>query len=382
MNFNIERDPLLTALLKLHDITCADSTLPIQSNIYINTMGDQIEFSATDLVMTIQARVHGTVKKDGAITVSAKPITDIVSNLPTGTSIEIISLEDNKLVITCTEGIYKINGLPADEFPEIPSLSGTTISFANQTLRSVIHNTLLAEEQTGYDNRHGLWVKLLKEKVEVVATNSIFLALVRCEPLKSFDDEMERLGFIIPLKSVQQVMKTFADSVELTIRFEGKKPLFYQNQTPNYISFADDETLLTTKLVECGFPYYQHILTADNTGRIVVNRKRLLQGARRVVSLSNPEHYRVMLSVEEEQLQLSTTTPELGEALEKIEIEQTDRMKPIDICINAQLLITALSHLEGDSVLIEYCDALNAISVKPISGDDRLYFIMTLKLDD
>lgn len=381
MNFTIERDALLTALLKLHDITCAEKTLPIQSNIYIKTKGNQIEFSATDLVMTIQTTACGTVLKEGEIAVTAKRLTDIIRNLPSDTSIEIITSEE-KLVIICPEGIYKINGLPTDEFPEIPSLSGTTISFANPTLRSLIHKTAFAAEQTAYDILYGLWVKLLKDNIEVVATNSIFLALVRCEPLKNFDDEMERVGFVIPLKSVQQVMKTFPDSVELTIRFEGKNPLLDRNQTHNFISFTDGETLLTTKLVENRFPNYQHILTTDNTGRIIVNRKRLLQGARRVVSLSNPEHYRVMLSVEDEQLHLTTVTPELGEALEKIEIQQTDRMKPIDICLNAQLLITALSHLEGDSVLIEYSDALNAISVKPISGDNHLYFIMTLKLDD
>ena len=63
-----------------------------------------------------QNRVEGGIQEEGAITVSARKLAEVVKELPEDKTIHLATTANNRVEITCGDGVYKIIGLPDEEF--------------------------------------------------------------------------------------------------------------------------------------------------------------------------------------------------------------------------------------------------------------------------
>src|SRR5882724_6928881 len=119
MNLTISKEQIINGLQAVQNVVSTRTTLPILSNVLLRAEGERLEFTATDLDVTISCGVEAKVKKAGASTVPVKKLFGIVRELSNSD----IDLEvDDKNVCTIRSGpsFYKINGLSADEFPPLP----------------------------------------------------------------------------------------------------------------------------------------------------------------------------------------------------------------------------------------------------------------------
>ena len=146
----------------------------------------------------------------------------------------------------------------------------------------------------------------------------------------------------------------------------------------NQILLADENATLTTRLVEGDYPKYQALIPETTTGRAVVSREQFLQASRRVALLSNPKSYAICLEISTEQIHLSTNTPELGEAHETISVESCNGRERIGL--DARLLIETLSHIETESVAIEFTTAVTTVAFKPVGENGHLCLIHPMRL--
>jgi DNA polymerase-3 subunit beta len=367
MELTFEKGDLLYSLQVLQGVAGGRNTLPILSNVLIHAAGGTIECMATDLEVGIRMKVEGTITEEGAITVSAKKLGDIVKELPVDKPINLATTANDRVEITCGDGVYKIIGLPDEEFPQLPSVEGQALKIGGETLRSVLQKTEFAastEEVRYFLN--GLYFNFLEHQTEVVATDGKRLALARCEPLTS---QEEVNGFIVPLKAIREIARTFVDAGEVSISV-------FENQ----ILFTDGDATLTARLVEGEYPKYEKIIPESTEGRTVVSKEQILSAARRVALLSNPKNYSISLEIDSEQVQVSARTPELGEAHETVPVESSTGS--VQIGFDARLLIEALAHIETDSLAIEFSGKLNPVLIKPVSdGDDYVSLIMPMRLD-
>ena len=365
MELTFQKDDLLHSLQVLQGVASGRNTLPILANVLIQAADGKIECVATDLEVGIKISVDGVIQEDGAITVSAKKLAEIVKELPEDKPIHLVTTANDRIEITCGDGVYKIIGLPGEEFPQLPSVDGHSLAIDGETLRAVLRRTQFAaatEHVRYYLN--GLYFNFLEDKTEVVATDAIWLALAHCDPFK-VPENIE--GFIIPLKAVKEIERTFAESdkVEFSI-------------LENQILFADDKATLTTRLVEGDYPKYQALIPESTTGRAVVSKEQLLHATRRVALLSNPKSFAVCLEIDTEQIQLSTKTPELGEAHETLSVESCNGRERIGL--DARLLIETLTHIETASVAIEFTSAVTTVAFKPVGDEGYLCLIHPMRL--
>ncbi len=366
MELTFEKDDLLHSLQVLQGVASGRTTLPILSNVLIQTADGKIECIATDLEVGIKIKVEGTIQEDGGITVSAKKLADIVKELPDDKPIHLATTANDRVEIACGDGVYKIIGLPDEEFPQLPSVDGDSLTLDGDTLRDLLHKTefAAATEDVRYF-LNGLYFNFFPDKTEVVATDMRWLALAHCEPLTS----SERVkGFIIPLKAVKEIARTFAESAGVQISI-------FENQ----ILFADENATLTTRLVEGDYPPYQKIIPESTEGRVVVSKEQMLHAARRVALLSNPKNYAIALEINTEQVQISAKTPELGEAYEPIPVETGNGR--IRIGIDARLLIGTLGHIETESIAIEFRSEVEPIVFKPIGEENHTCLVMPMRLE-
>ena len=365
MELTFEKADLLYALQILQSVASGRNTLPILSNVLIQAADGNIECVATDLEVGIKIKVEGTIQEDGAITVSAKKFADIVKELPEDKTIQLVTTANDRVEITCGDGIYKIIGLPDEEFPQLPAVDGHSLTIGGDTLRAVLRRTEFAaatEDVQYYLN--GLYFSFLEDKTEVVATDRHRLALAQCEPFETPEDIK---GFIVPLKAVKEIGRTFAESGEIQISI-----------LENQVLLTDDTAALTTRLVEGDYPKYQEVLPEASEGKVIVSKEQLLRASRRVALLSNPKSYAICVEIGPEQVQVSVNTPELGEAHETLPVESSNGQ--IRFGIDARFLIEALTHIETESVEIEFTNEVKPIFFKPVDEEGYASLIVPMRL--
>ena len=366
MELVFEKDELLHSLQLVQGVASGRNTLPILSNVLIRAEEGNIEFSATDLEVGIKIKVVGTIREDGAITVSAKKLADIVKELP-NKPIEVVTTANDRVELTCGDGVYKIIGLSDEDFPQLPSVDGAAITIAGETLGAVIQKTEFAasRDEVRYF-LNGLYFNLLEDKTEVVATDGTKqLALVHCAPLETSE---EVSGFIVPLKAVKEIERIFADSAEVKISL-----------TENQLLLANDNTTLTTRLVEGEYPKYQEVIPKSSEGRIVVSKDAILRATRRVSLLSNPNNFLTCLEMDTEQIRISAKSPELGEALETLSVESGTGS--VRLGVDARVLIEVLSSIETESLILEFAGEFTQFAIKPMGDEEHLCVIMPMRLE-
>ena len=366
MELTFERDDLLYSLQVLQGVASGRSTLPILSNVLIQAADGRIECVATDLEVGIKIKVEGTIQEDGAITVSARKLADIVKELPGDKKIHLATTANDRVEITCGDGVYKIIGLPDEEFPQLPSVEGESLTIDGELLRAVLRKTEFAASTE--DVRYflnGLYFNFLTERTEVVATDSRWLALAYCD---AFNAPGNVDGFILPLKAVKEIARTFADASAVTVSV-------FENQ----ILFADENATLTTRLVEGDYPKYDKLIPESTTGRAVVFKDNILHAARRVALLSNPKNHSISLEIETEQITIFSKTPELGEAHETVSLQSCTANARI--AIDARLLIDILAHIETESVAIEFTGEFSPVLIRPIGDETHLCLVMPMRLE-
>jgi len=366
MELAFEKDELLHALQMVQGVASGRNTLPILSNVLIRAQDGNIELAATDLEVGIKVKVAGTITEEGTTTVSAKKLVDIVRELPDKT-INMITTANHRVELTCGDGVYKIIGLSDEDFPELPSAEGDGATIDGETLCSIIHKTEFAasrEEFRYYLN--GLYFNLLEDKTEVVGTDAIrHLALAYCASFKTSEDVD---GFIVPLKAVKEIERTFADSPNVKI-------LLLKNQ----ILFANDNATLTTRLVEGDYPPYQSIIPESSEGRVVVPKEPFLRATRRVALLSDPKNFTVCLDIDTEQIRISAQAPELGEAHETIAAESGTG--GVRIGLDARVLADILAHIEAESLILEFAGEISPVLIKPVGDDGHICIIMPMRIE-
>src|SRR6267143_969134 len=144
MNLTISKEQIINGLQAVQNVVSTRTTLPILSNVLLRAEGDRLEFTATDLDVTISCAVEAKVRKPGASTVPVKKLFGIVREL--GNS-EIDLEVDEKNVCTVRSGpsFYKINGLSADEFPPLLKFKEEKkVILPQETLKGMMKKTSFA----------------------------------------------------------------------------------------------------------------------------------------------------------------------------------------------------------------------------------------------
>ena len=66
MNLTIAKDQILHGLQAVQNVVSTRTTLPILSNVLMRAEEGRVEFTATDLDVTVSCAVEATVKQGGA----------------------------------------------------------------------------------------------------------------------------------------------------------------------------------------------------------------------------------------------------------------------------------------------------------------------------
>ena len=178
MNLTITKDQIIAGLQAVQNVVNNRTTLPILSNVLLRAEGNSLEFTATDLDVTVACKVEAKVKTAGASTLPVKKLFGIVRELSGDIEIEVD--EKNIASIRSGSSFFKVHGLSADEFPPLPVFKDDKkVGLTQETIKGMIKKTMFAvsTDESRYV-LNGIFVSLKEGKMTLVATDGRRLALV------------------------------------------------------------------------------------------------------------------------------------------------------------------------------------------------------------
>jgi DNA polymerase-3 subunit beta len=368
MKLTVSKDQIINGLQAVQNIVSARTTLPILSNVLLRAEESRLELTATDLDVTIACSVEANVGRVGATTLPVKRFFNIVRELA-APSIDLEVDEKQTCVITAGPSYYKINGLPAEEFPPLPKFTEKKrVVVPQDKLRSILRKTSFAisTDETRFV-LNGIFFSLKDHKITMVATDGRRLALVDEEVDIPAESDGE---FIVPTKAINELNRLLTTTGQVEIKF-----------TDNQAAFAlqDDKgfaVLIISKLIEGNYPNYRQVIPAETKERIALGREELLHALRRAEIMTSEKSNSVKLTFGKNNLSITANTPEVGEARESIAVNY--KGKDMAIAFNPGYLMDPLKALDNDEVYLELIDELSP-GVLKINGP-FLYVLMPMRM--
>jgi DNA polymerase-3 subunit beta len=325
--------------------------------------------SGTDLDIAVSVRVPAEVEQEGAVTVPAKKLQELARELPEHPVR--ITTKGDRLELSCGRAVFKLNGLPRDEFPTFPSVDfEKSWKMSGKVLHDLIRQTSFAvstEESRPILN--GVLWQLEDEVTRMVATNGHRLARLAVGVKGA---GAPKTDLIVPPKALAQVERLFGHDDEVEIA-----------RSENHLGFRRDGTQVYTRLIEGPYPNYDQVIPKDNDKLLVADRNRLTQALRRMAVVASDQTHRVRLGFAANTLRFSVETPDLGEAHEELEVDYQG--EPLEIGFNASYLLEVLKYMPTDDVRITFKAPERAATIEPssVDGQDRpdyLCLVMPLRL--
>ncbi len=368
MNLTISKEQILSGLQAVQNVVSARTTLPILSNVLLRAEGERLEFTATDLDVTISCAVEAKVKKPGASTVPVKKLFGIVREL-NGLELDFETDEKNVCTIRSGPSFYRINGLGADEFPPMPKFKeDKKVKLAQETVKTMLKKTSFAisTDESRYV-LNGIFLSLKDHKMTMVATDGRRLALVDEEAEISEKSQGE---FIVPAKAVGELNRLLQEKGEVEVKFSENQASFTLKDEKG------SSVIVITKLIEGNYPNYRQVIPGEAKERIALVREELLHALRRAEIMTSEKSNSVKMTFSKNKLEITANSPEVGEAKESLAINY--KGKDLAIAFNPKYMIDPLNALDNDEVFFELIDELSPGVVK-INGP-FLYVVMPMRL--
>jgi len=370
MELVVRKNDLLRELQLFQGIVERKNTIPILANVLMEAKGDHVSFLATDLEVGLRSKCPATVTKAGSLTLPAKKFFEIVKSLPE-TDIRIAE-DKGGVKIAADRFDSRLQTLPREDFPTLPAAGGTpTATLERSAIKEMVAKTQFAI--TGEDTRYflnGALFVLKPEEMSLVATDGHRLALVSVTRNGKGNNDADESKAILPKKTLGELGRLLS---------EGDGDIGYE-RGENHLFFQVGDRMLISRMIDGQFPAYERVIPKGNDKHIEFERDRLTNAVKRVALLSNERSRAVKIQIDKGKVDVTSSSPDLGEAKETLPVEYSG--SPMQICFNAQYVLDFLAAVATDVVSLELKDEVSQAVMKPVGaeGYDYTYVIMPMRV--
>jgi len=375
MKLIIERSALLKAMNPAQGVVERKNTIPILSNVRLDVAGEGISVRATDLDIEGIETLPATVESDGATTVNAHLLHEIIRKLPEGAEISLdVDETSGRLDIVAGRSQFSLATLPHEDFPVVASSEyECSYSLPASVARRLFDKTMFAmsTEETRY-YLNGVYIHVAEEdgerRLRAVATDGHRLARVDADLPAGAEAAP---GVIVPRKTVGELRRLLDDSEsEIAVSVSETK-----------IRFSVDEMVLTSKVIDGSFPDYSRVIPVGNTKKMEVDAAEFAQAVDRVATVARDSKDKVAVKfvVEQDMLTLSVNATETGStATEELAVAYGDETMVTGF--DPRYLLEIASQVERENAIFMFGDANAPTLVR--EGDDKsaIYVVMPMRV--
>lgn len=362
MKVQLTKEDLILGIQTVQNIVSSKTTLPILSNMLIETQKNTLKLYTTDLDIGISCEIPVNIIEEGAITIPAKRFSDIIKELPVG-EVTIKAGKNNQIEIECGTCKMKLLGLPKEEFPKFPEFKDKeAIRVKQNDLKEMFRMTSFAvsHEESRYV-LNGILMEVNKDILRLVATDGRRLAKSECTLIQGV---IKDFSVILPIKAVQEINRNLKDTGEV---------VFVSGS--NQVLFNINGTLIATRIIEGDFPNYAQVIPKPAATKIILKTQEFLSAIRRANLLTTPDFQAVKFEIFKDKLVISKSTPDVGESREEINIQYTG--SELIVGFNPQYMLDVLKQLEDE--MIEF-EVVAADKPGVIRKENYLYLALPVRL--
>lgn len=364
MKFTVNKSDITEAVSNIQRAVSTKTSIPALEGILLSATETGLELCAYDLELGITTVIPAFVMEPGKAVLSAKLFSDIVRRTPAET---VTVSVDEKNMATLESGYsrFSIIGIPAEEFPELPKLSDSTqISLPGALLKSMIRQTLFAIAESDAKPIHqGSLFSLENGILDVVSVDGYRLA-VRREPV----DFSEDLSFVVPGKTLSELLKLIKDSEEPVEISAGRR----------HILFKIDNYTVISSLLEGEFLNYKAAIPPESQTEVVLKTREAIDSVERVsLLITDRLKSPIRCLFDNNEVKLNCTTS-MGRASDQLDVEMTGQS--VEIGFNNRYLLEALRNTECDEVKVQMGGPLSPMKVVPKEGDSFLFLVLPVRL--
>ncbi|MGD9402446.1 MAG: DNA polymerase III subunit beta [bacterium] len=369
MKVRIKQDDLSRVLSLVTGVVPTSSAIPVLSNLLLETEGENLKISATDLDISVISSVGCEIGKQGAITVAAKRLQEIVRELP-DEDID-IKVDGEKISITCSRSTFRMMGMEKEQFPKIANLvKEKKIKLSGDLLEKMIRRSVysVARDDTRPVLSGVLW-ELGGSEIAMVGTDGHRLSRMAATGGFGISDEQ---SVIVPPKALTQIQRLIGAGDEVEVAIDKA-----------FVGFFVGGTVVYARRIEGTFPNYKQVIPKSNPNVMSIDRAELNSATRRVSLLADSKTHKMKMHLGKAGVKLTASTPDLGEAEE--ELQATYDGEEMVVGFNASYIIDVLKTTESETMRFEMGTPVGATIVRPAEepeGETYMCLVMPLRLAD
>ena len=370
MKLIILRNNLLDGLSSVEKSVGINTNLPILKNIKIEANEKNvITLTSTDLEVAMIHKISGKVIKTGVVLIPFSVFNSLVKNLNS----EKINIEkkDKKIIISADNYEASINIDDFNEYPIIPSIKNkqTSLEINKSDFKESLSQVIVATQYSEIRPEiNGIYFNYQNNKLVLVGTDSFRLVerLVRPNNIKSNSKE---LSFVVPLKTVEILLKVLDDEGELEIVIDSTQ-----------ILFKTAEKQLISRLLDSSFPDYKSIIPKDIPIDVLGERSELIGGVKLTrVFAGKANDITFKINNKKNVMEIFSTNNVVGENTYLLPIKIKGQKKDLSLVFNWKFVLDGLKIFSGRDVIWGITDVDKPVILKSPSDPDLTYVVMPIR---
>lgn len=359
MRLQCDREVLVEALARACRATTARPAVRVLGGVRLVAAGGMLTLTATDLELTVSTSLDARVDDDGIAVVPARALTAIVQALD-GDAVQ-LAAAGATLAIRSGDSDFRLNTLPAEDFPEPPALHDATRFAVDGALLAELAGRVLRVASTDLSRPVYTGVRLTARAgtLTLVATDGYRLATAKAELA------VPELDALVPARALAEVVRLGAGPMTVEL-------------TSNLVRFSVPGCEVTARVLDGRPQDHEQILASPFEHRAGVPRATLLRAVDRAALVAE-RGGAVELSFGDGEIRVRAQSAELGQADERVAL--ASEVPPLRIGFNARYLRDGLDLAGGDEVWLDMNDGLRPVVIHGAS-DEFAYLVAPLRLRD
>lgn len=375
MKVSCLQEHLQRSLAQVSRAVATKTALPVLSNVLLAAEDGRLKIAATNLEIGITTYVASSIEDEGRITVDARLLAEFVGTLPNDTVELSTERGRTSLSVRCGRDHAAINGIDADDFPVIPSVTsdGITAGVDPQTFKEMIGQVEFAAASD--DSRPvlaGVLTRFEGGTLTLAAADGFRLAVregALHEPVG------ERLDVIVPARAYRELARLIGDAsdpLRLTIT---------PNQSQLLVNVGETEFL--SRLIEGTFPDFRQIVPKEFGTRVELGRDAFVNAVRRASYFARDNNDVVRLSVKSGEddlvpgvVEISATAAERGNS--QSFVDSTVAGPELQVAFNARYLADVLTVVRQGNIVLSLNGNNQAGVLRPSGVEEYTHVIMPM----
>lgn len=367
MKFKCLRSDILKSVQCVQYIIENKSTLPILSNVLLETQKNEVLITSTDLEIGIKTFFNAKIDEKGITAVPAKKFSEIINDMPDG-EIEIELINGSLLMIKSGSIFFNINTVSADDFPKFPSYKDDKNYFLikSDVLKGMIASTIfsVSHDETRYV-LSGILMEKEVDNINLAATDGHRLAFIK---EKVLGQDVGDFKVIVPYKSIREAGRLLTDiDKDIKVIIEEKQ-----------IVFLIDNVVLISRLIDGKFPDYRKVIPIKTGYSFLIERDKILQATKRVSILSSLMSMAIVYKLTRGMLNINIKNQENGEASELLKIDYDG--PDVEFGYNYRYLLDVYKNLNTHEIMFEWTEPFQPALIRPKSEKNPIYVVMPIRI--